>query len=436
MHTTSDLKHMIETGLWDSTLEKLYGSSETVKRNQRMRYVQALTSFEEIYGTNRSAVIYSAPGRTEIGGNHTDHNHGKVMAAAVNLDIIAVVSINNSNQIHVKSKGFKDLDCIDLSNLTPDETEYGKSSALIRGVAAGIAARGGKIGGFDAYTTSDVLRGSGLSSSAAFEVIIGKILSAEFNNDAFTPVEIAQIGQFAENVFFGKPSGLMDQTACSVGGAIAIDFKNPSAPVVKKVPFDLSGYGHVLCITDTKGSHADLTEDYAAVRGEMEAVAGFFQKKVLRDVEESEMLMHIAQIREKLGDRAVLRAMHFYAENRRVDELYTAIRDSRFEDFLRKIRISGHSSFEYNQNAYSVKNVKQQGIPLALALSQNLLGDQGAWRLQGGGFAGTIQAFVPFELVASYRDMLDSVFGTNSCHVLNIRNFGSICVNEKIELCE
>lgn len=436
MPTTNDLKQMIENGAWDSTFEKLYGGSEETTKHQRMRYVQALESFEELYGADRNAAVYSAPGRTEIGGNHTDHNHGKVMAGAVNLDVIAVVSKNNDNRIRVKSKGFDEVDCVDLSNLTANEAEAGKSSALIRGVAAGIAERGGKIGGFDAYTTSDVLRGSGLSSSAAFEVVIGKILSGEYNNDAFSAVEIAQIGQYAENVFFGKPSGLMDQTACSVGGAITIDFKDPSVPVVEKVTFDLEKYGYALCITDTKGSHADLTDDYAAVRGEMEAVAAFFGKKVLREVEEAEVLSHVAQIREKLGDRAVLRAMHFYAETRRAGELCDAVREDRFDDFLHKIVTSGHSSFEYNQNAYSVKNVKEQGVPLGLALSQEVLGERGAWRLQGGGFAGTIQAFVPKDLVETYRNTLDGVFGAGSCHVLSIRNFGGVRVDENLGLPE
>lgn len=432
MPTTKELKQKIKNGAWDCTFEKLYGGSEDVKQNQRIRYVQALEAFETLYGENRNAAVYSAPGRTEIGGNHTDHNHGAVMAGAVNLDVIAVVSKNEDNVIRVKSKGFDSVDCVDLSVLSPCKEEEGRSAALIRGVAAGIAQRGGKIGGFDAYTTSDVLRGSGLSSSAAFEVVVGKIIDGEYNEDKFSAVELAQIGQYAENVFFGKPSGLMDQTACSVGGAITIDFKDPGAPIVEKVTFDLAKHGFGLCITDTKGSHADLTDEYAAVRGEMEAVAAFFGKKVLREVEESELLSHVAQVRQALGDRAVLRSMHFYAETQRAGELCKAIREDRFEDFLNMIVTSGHSSFEYNQNAYSAKNVKEQGVPLGLALSQKVLGKRGAWRLQGGGFAGTIQAFVPLDLIETYRKTLDDVFGEGSCHVLNIRNYGAVQVDEKL----
>ena len=281
-------------------------------------------------------------------------------------------------------------------------------------MAAGIARRGGKIGGFDAFSTSDVLRGSGLSSSAAFEVCVGAIFRGEYNAEKpelLNQVELAKIGQYAENVFFGKPSGLLDQTACAVGSAISIDFKNPAAPAVEKVKFDLAAHGFALCISDTKGSHADLTDDYAAIRREMESVAACFGKKVLRDVEETEFVAAIPQLREKTGDRAVVRALHFYAESRRAAEMCEAVRVDDFDRFLKLVLACGHSSFEYNQNAYSIQAPDQQGIPLALAVSQRVLEGRGAWRLQGGGFAGTIQAFVPLDLLESYRAAIDAVFG-------------------------
>ena len=320
-----------------------------------------------------------------------------------------------------------------LSILTSQFPEFEHSASLIRGVAAGIARRGGKIGGFDAFSTSDVLRGSGLSSSAAFEVCVGAIFRGEYNAEnpeLLNQVELAKIGQYAENVFFGKPSGLLDQTACAVGSAISIDFKNPAAPAVEKVKFDLAAHGFALCISDTKGSHADLTDDYAAIRREMESVAACFGKKVLRDVEETEFVAAIPQLREKTGDRAVVRALHFYAESRRAAEMCEAVRVDDFDRFLKLVLACGHSSFEYNQNAYSIQAPDQQGIPLALAVSQRVLEGRGAWRVQGGGFAGTIQAFVPLDLLESYRAAIDAVFGPGSCHVLTVRNFGAVEVTE------
>lgn len=292
-------------------LGKLYGRRAGVLERQRARYADALDCFAALYGGEREAAIYSAPGRTEIGGNHTDHNHGVVMAGAVDLDVIAVVSKNTDDVVRVKSKGFDGRDEVKLEQLSPVPAEQGRSAALIRGVAAGIAKQGGVLGGFDAYTTSDVLRGSGLSSSAAFEVVIGTVFNGEYNQGRFSAVDIAKISQYAENEYFGKPSGLMDQTACSVGSVITIDFRDPASPVVEKVDFDLAKHDYCLCITDTKGSHASLTDEYAAVRQEMEAVAAYFDKPVLREVDESAFYADIAGVREKLGDRAVLRAIHF-----------------------------------------------------------------------------------------------------------------------------
>lgn len=435
MATTSELKQSILSGGYDAAFAKLYADDPAVIAAQRARYAQAVDKFATYFGAERTVRLYSAPGRTEIGGNHTDHNNGVVMAAAVNLDIIAVVSPNSENLVRLKSEGFDKIDAIDMGTLTPQKSEFEHSASLIRGVAAGIVQNGGCVGGFDAYSTSDVLRGSGLSSSAAFEVCVGAIFRGEYNDNdmqKFTQVEIAKIGQYAENVFFGKPCGLMDQTACAVGSAITIDFKAPTAPVVQKVAFDLAGKGFALCISDTKGSHADLTDDYAAIRREMESVAAYFGKPVLRDVDEETFLAAIPQVRKVTGDRAVVRAIHFYNDCHRAAALYEAVRADDFTHFLQLILDGGHSSFEFNQNAYSIKAPKEQGVPLALAVSQKVLAGHGAWRLQGGGFAGTIQAFVPLDLLERYRAAIDAVFGAGSCHVLNVRNYGAVPVTPEM----
>lgn len=431
MATSAELKQNILNGGYDQAFAKLYGADTATVAAQRVRYVDMIDHFEENFGTGRTVCLYSAPGRTEIGGNHTDHNNGVVIAAAVNLDIIAVVAKNDENVVRVISHGFGKIDDVNLRDLTPQPVEAEHSASLIRGVAAGIVKDGGKVGGFDCYSTSNVLRGSGLSSSAAFEVCIGAILRGEYNNndmEKFSQVKIAQIGQFAENVFFGKPCGLMDQTACAVGGVITIDFKDPEKPVVGQTAIDLAKHGFVMCISDTKGSHADLTDDYAAIRREMESVAEQFGKKVLRDVDEDEFYKAIPQLRKAVGDRAVVRAIHFYNDCRRAAQLCDAVREDDFDAFLRLIIEGGHSSFEFNQNAYSIKAPQEQGVPLALALSQKVLNGRGAWRLQGGGFAGTIQAFVPVELLDAYKAAIDGCFGEGSCHVLNIRNYGAVPV--------
>ena len=425
------LKKQIQEGVYDAAFSALYGSDPATLAAQRERYSTLVDRFAEEYGADREVRLYSAPGRTEIGGNHTDHNNGVVMAAAVNLDVVAVVSPNEDNVVRVKSYGFDKIDDVDLSILTPQKREMEHSAGLIRGVAAGFVEAGGKVGGFDAYTTSDVLRGSGLSSSAAFEVCMGAIFRGEYNDndmEKLSQVKIAQIGQYAENVFFGKPCGLMDQTACAVGSAITIDFKDPANPVVGTAKFDLATHNFALCISDTKGSHADLTDDYAAIRREMESVAEQFGKPVLREVDEQEFLKAIPSLRSKVGDRAVVRAIHFYNDCRRAADLCAAIRDDRFEEFLQLVIEGGHSSFEFNQNAYSIKNPQEQGVPLALAISQKVLKGRGAWRLQGGGFAGTIQAFVPVDLLEEYRAAIDALFGEGSCHVLSVRNYGAVPV--------
>ena len=412
----------IQNGRYDAVLQKLYGAAAI--SCQRARYLEAITAFEEIYGEGRNVELYSAPGRTEIGGNHTDHNRGLVMAASINLDIIAVVAKSKGNTARVTSKAFLKKDVVEFSSLQPQHEETGTSAAILRGVAAGICERGGVVGGFDAYTTSDVLKGSGLSSSAAFEVCMGAVMNGEFNEGRFSPVELGIIGQYSENVFYGKPSGLMDQLACAVGGAITIDFEDPQNPVVRKIPVDLSEYGFSLVITDTKADHADLTEDYASIPTEMKSVAAFFGKSVLREVEPDEFLRSIPQVRKQVGDRAVLRAIHFFEECRRVPILAKSLESGVFEAFLQSIIEGGHSSLEYNQNGYSLRDCRQQALPLALALSQQVLYGNGAWRLQGGGFAGTIQAFVPDDLLDDYIQALEHVFGKGACHLLFIRADG------------
>ncbi len=433
MANTTELKQQISQGIYDAAFTKLYGADAV--QEQRKRYTDLISEFEKAVRHQPHGTALLRPGRTEIGGNHTDHNNGVVLAGSVNLDMVAVVSPNEENIIRVKSLGFDKIDDVDVNMLVPQPKEAEHSASLIRGVAKGIVDAGGKVGGFDCYTTSNVLRGSGLSSSAAFEVCIGAILRGEYNNndmDTFNQVKIAQIGQFAENVFFGKPCGLMDQTACAVGGVITIDFKDPAAPVVGQTSIDLAKHGFVMCISDTKGSHADLTDDYAAIRREMESVAEQFGKKVLRDVDEGEFYKAIPQLRKAVGDRAVVRAIHFYNDCRRASQLCEAVREDDFDTFLRLIIEGGHSSFEFNQNAYSIKAPQEQGVPLALALSQKILNGRGAWRLQGGGFAGTIQAFVPLDLLDAYKAAIDGCFGAGSCHVLNIRNYGAVPVTPEM----
>ena len=422
----SDLETRLRAGAFDEMLDRLYG--KTRREEARDRCEAVIAGFTKTFESQPEA-LFSAPGRTELGGNHTDHQHGRVLAAGVDLDILAAAAPNQSGMIRIQSQGYP-LIVVDLHELAPKAGEENTSAALIRGVAARMAALGCPLqnAGLDAYMVSSVPGGSGLSSSAAFEVLIGTMLNDLFWGGRCTPVEIAQIGQYAENVFFGKPCGLMDQTACAVGSAITIDFKDPANPVVGTAKFDLATHNFALCISDTKGSHADLTDDYAAIRREMESVAEQFGKPVLREVDEQEFLKAIPTLRRKVGDRAVVRAIHFYNDCRRAADLCAAIRDDRFEEFLQLVIEGGHSSFEFNQNAYSIKNPQEQGVPLALAISQKVLKGRGAWRLQGGGFAGTIQAFVPMDLLEEYRAAIDALFGEGSCHVLSVRNYGAVPV--------
>lgn len=398
-------------------------------KSQRQRYEKAIDGFKKYYGgLGEKYCLFSAPGRTEVGGNHTDHNHGKVLAASVNLDVIAVVEPLDIPKILLKSEGFEES-VIDISDLEVKDSEKNTSNALIRGVAAGFKKNGYNIGGFKAYTTTNVLKGSGLSSSAAFEVLVGNIFNSLYNKGVVNPIKIAQISQYAENEYFGKPSGLMDQMASSVGGFVSIDFKDTASPIIDKIELDFASFNHVLCIVDTKGSHADLTPDYAAIPEEMKAIASNFSVNYLRQICRADIMLNIKLLREEYGDRAVLRALHFFDENYRVDKLVHALKTGDFPSFLDSIKESGNSSYKYLQNVFSVNDYEHQGLGIGLNVAESVLGRKGACRVHGGGFAGTIQAFVPMELIKEFKMELEKVFGGGTCHVLGIRRIGGCQVD-------
>ena len=388
------------------------------------RKAQLDAGFGEAFG-GMPQRYFSAPGRTEIGGNHTDHQRGRVLAAAVDLDMVAAVRCNGTDTIRILSQGYP-LCLVSLGALTPQAEEQGSTAALIRGVAAGFARLGCKVQGFDAYCESSVLPGSGLSSSAAFEVLVGTVINHLFFHRQASPAQVAQIGQYAENVFFGKPCGLMDQTASAVGNLVTIDFAVKDAPVITPVNFDFSACGHALCIIDTRASHADLTDDYAAIPAELHSVSAFFGKEVLSQVDEADFYGALPQLRRSCGDRAVLRAIHFYQDNARVPRQVAALERGDFPEFLRLVRESGRSSYMYLQNVTPAGCTARQDVAIALALCDQLLQGQGAFRVHGGGFAGTVQAFVPFSLLDAFRSGIDAVLGEGACHILSIRPQGGI----------
>lgn len=422
MANTALLREELRQGKYDDRLRRVYVSDEEIKA-QYDRYCSLADDFDEIFSADREVRMFSAPGRTEVGGNHTDHNHGRVLAAGINLDAIALASKNDDNTVRVKSKGYA-MDVVELSDLSVHDSETGHSPALVRGVMKGFKNYGYNIGGFDAVTASRVLSGSGLSSSAAYEVLVGTMVNYLYNDGKVDPVTIAKIAQYAENEYFGKPCGLMDQMACSVGSFITIDFKNPAQPYIEKVDFDFASCGHSLCIVDTKGSHSNLTDEYAAIRIEMEKIANQFGKDVLREVDEERFLKEIPELRKKVGDRAVLRAIHFYNDNKRVIKEVEALKAKDFETFKQYILESGASSYMYNQNVFATKQPDVQPVSLALAISESVLKGKGAWRVHGGGFAGTIQAFVPNELLSEYKTRIEEIFGEGSCYVLSVRPVG------------
>ncbi|QQK08037.1 galactokinase [Miniphocaeibacter halophilus] len=420
MLKVKEVINLIRNDKLNNDFLKLYKDEEKIKE-QKERYIGALEKFESLYG-NEEVEIYSVPGRTEVLGNHTDHQLGRVVAAAINLDMIAVVS--KSENINIVSDE-QVIEEIRIDDLDKKENEEETSESLIRGVTSRLKDLGYKIGGFKGYFTSDVLIGSGLSSSAAFEVMIGAILSGLYNNMTIPPVEIAKVGQYAETVYFGKASGLMDQCACSIGNLITIDFKDINNPLVEHLDVDFSKLNLSICIVDTKGSHADLSNEYTMISGEMKKVANVFNQDYLRMVNEEEFFKNITTVLEKCGDRATLRAIHFFNENRRVGEMVAALENYNLEEIEKLVSNSGDSSFKYLQNIYKGGSIKSQEVAVGLALSEKILGTNGVCRVHGGGFAGTIQIFVNNEFVNEYKESIEKVFGKGSCYVLKIREDGA-----------
>ena len=445
--TGKELFARLDTPKGSDILTKLYGIAEV--RAARQRYSSLIEGmlldkprnfpqreFPEAQGDLR---VFTAAGRTELGGNHTDHNRGKVLAASIQMDSVAIVAQRKDKRVFFRSTGYPDAD-VDLSDLSLRKEEIGTTEALIRGIAAEFEARGTPVRGFSANAASTVLRGSGLSSSASVEVLVGKIFDCLYGEEKRSALEIAQIGQKAENTYFGKPCGLMDQTACASGGAVAIDFEDIRAPKVSRIDFDLSAVDYSLCVVDTRGSHADLTPDYAAIPKEMKDVASFFAKTALRDIDEEMLKTNLAQLRKTVGDRAVLRAFHFFNENRRVDGMLSAlermkntleagVKQAALGSFLDLVNKSGDSSWELLQNIYSPRNSGEQGVALALALTREFLekscGGRGACRVHGGGFAGTIQVYLPTEGLRNYRRQMELYFGNRSLTELRIRPIGA-----------
>lgn len=401
-------------------IELLYDNVNETKE----RYLDAVNTFKKLYKRD-DFNIFSAPGRTEIIGNHTDHQRGIAMAGSVNLDVIGVAAKNNSDIIRVVSYGYEKEDRVNVNELDIKEHEKERSVSLIRGIVKAFVDSGYKVGGLDVYVSSNVLKGSGLSSSAAFEVLIATIINHLYCDAKEDAISIAKIGKFAENVYFGKPCGLLDQLASSVGGFVYMDFCDNSNPKVEKIELDYKKEGYTLCILDTGGSHADLTNDYADISSELKKISSHFGKEVLREVPEDDFIKEITALRKKAGDRAVLRAFHVYEENKRVEIAKNKLKEKDFDGFLQTLKSSGNSSFKFLQNVYSPSNTKEQGLALALLLAEGILKDKGSFRVHGGGFAGTIQAFVPNELVDEYVSKMESVFGKGKCHKLFVRPLGA-----------
>lgn len=432
---TNNIKKSVADGIYDKAFKLLYGEATNLSA-VKDRYLTAIDSFEKIYGAllpaDAEINLFSVPGRSEISGNHTDHNHGKVLAASISLDIIAVAAKVESAEIRIKSEGFPE-DIVSLEDIDKvrDDEKY-KASAIIRGMCDGFAKNGHNIGGYYAYTTSNVLKGSGLSSSAAFEVMVGNMLNHYYNNGDVSSVEIAKLAQYSENVHFGKPCGLMDQTACAVGGFVAIDFNDPKNPIVEKLPFDLDAKGISLCIINTGGNHADLNEDYASVPGDMKATAKYLGVSVLRETSKKELLSKAVDIRRDLGDMCLLRAIHFFNENERVTMQKNALENGDLDGFLAGVLKSGDSSAKILQNVYTVKNIKEQGLTVALALAAEVLDGvpHSAYRVHGGGFAGTIQSFVPKHIVPEFTEALEGVFGKGNVYVLSVRKYGAVMLEK------
>ncbi len=431
MRSCHTLLSSLRAGDHDKALAALYaldGAQNSLDRalDRACRVVQSLM---DTFSPAENAALFSGPGRTEIGGNHTDHQHGRVLCGSVDMDMLACAAPNGKNIIRIQSEGYPALE-IGLDDLSVREEEKNTSAALVRGVAARVRELGFTLAGFDACVTSTVLSGSGLSSSAAYETLVGNIFNHFCCEDKLDPVTIAKIGQYAENVYFGKPCGLMDQMGSSVGGAVFIDFNDPANPVVERVDYDFTRSGHALCIVDTASSHGDLTDDYTDITKEMGAVAAHFGRTVLRDVPLEDFHAAVPALRQKCGDRAVLRAMHFYSDDRRAVQEAGALKKGNFEAFLNMVNASGLSSSLCLQNTWSIHDPKQQAIPLALTVGEHLLDGMGAIRVHGGGFAGTIQAWVPEEYLTVFKNGIEELFGPGKCHVLHIRPIGGCVVAE------
>ena len=416
-------KQELSDGVHAARLASLYCCAPAETASEAARYAAVLDGLEKTFGSHAEAGLYSAPGRTEIGGNHTDHQHGRVLAGSVNIDMIAAAAPNDKNQLRVQSEGY-DLCVIDLNDLEVRKEEENTTAALLRGECAAFTQRGAKLAGLDVYISSNVPKGSGVSSSAAFEVLIGVILNDCFMTEKVSPIAIAQIGQWAENVYFGKPCGLMDQMASSVGNIITIDFASPAKPVVEPVAVDFSKAGLALCILDSGADHADLTDEYAAIPAECRAVAAVCGGEVLRDVPFETFLAKLPECRRQCGDRAVLRAFHVYADNNRVAKQVAALHDGDFDTFLSLVNESGCSSWEYLQNVIPAGYKEHQEVGVTIAAAKHLLGDKGAVRVHGGGFAGTVQAFVPVEMLDEFKAGMEAILGEGRCHVLSIRPEG------------
>ena len=431
MTSSKELLRILRTEEGDSALLSLYApdGDKPALETARNRAVHVMESFAAQFGDALSAALFSGPGRTEIGGNHTDHQHGHVLCGSVDLDTLACAAPNGKNVVRMVSEGYPAAE-VSLDSLPPREEEQNTSAALVRGVAARLIELGYPLSGFDAYAVSNVIAGAGLSSSASYEVLLGNIFNHFFCGGKLDPVTIAKVGQYAENVYFGKPCGMMDQMGSSIGGAVAIDFNDPADPVVDPVDYDFSKSGHALCIVDTGSCHADLTDDYADITREMGAVADHFGKQFLRDVPEADFRAELPALRSECGDRAVLRAMHFYADDQRAVLEAQALKDGDFDRFLALVNESGLSSELLLQNIWSPGAPREQAVALALTVGRELLAGEGAIRVHGGGFAGTIQAFVPNDKLAVFKSGMEAVLGEGKCHVLRIRAQGGCVVME------
>lgn len=421
---------LVDVSNYEKCFKKL--SSDLIQiKEYELRFISLYEKYIDLFNDKNDLKMFSAPGRTEICGNHTDHQKGKVIAASVNLDIIAISGKNKSDIVRIKSDGYE-IDEVSINDLEMKVDEKNTSKAIIKGILFGFKKMGYKIGGFDAYTSSNVLKGSGLSSSAAFEILIATIINNFFNSSSLDELEISEIGKYAENNYYGKPCGLMDQMASAYGGTIFIDFSHEKYPLVKKIDLNLSNQKFKLCIIDCGGSHENLTNEYSDIINEMKMISIFFKKEFLSQVTEVDFFNNINKLREETNDRAVLRAMHFYEENKRVNSVLRYIEKNNFSDFLNVIKKSGYSSYMYLQNVYTSNDIYNQAISIGLALCDKFLDKKGSYRVHGGGFAGTIQAFVPENIVLSFKENIEKVYGKNKCYILDIRNYGGICINDLI----